>query len=101
MKRIVVRYKTKPDQADENARLIENVFAELRKKAPPGVRYVALRLDDGTFLHFAAVENDAEPNPIPQLDAFGAFTKDIAERCIEQPKSASATVVGNYRMIDE
>ena len=101
MKRIVVRYKTKPDQADENARLIENVFAELRKKAPPGVRYVALRFDDGTFLHFAAVENDAEPNPIPQLDAFGAFTKDIAERCIEQPLSASATVVGNYRMIDE
>jgi hypothetical protein len=41
MKRTVVRYKTKPEQAEENARLIEKVFQELRTRAPDGVRYLA------------------------------------------------------------
>jgi hypothetical protein len=47
------------------------------------------------------VEDDTGDNPIPKLDAFKAFTKDIAARCQEQPQSASASVVGNYGMIDE
>ena len=44
MKRMLVRYKTKPESADENQRLIENVFAELRAKVPAGVHYAVLRL---------------------------------------------------------
>jgi len=92
MKRIVVRYKTKPEQASENARLIEQVFRELRAKAPDGVRYLALRLADGTFVHF--VEADDGPSLIPQLEAFQSFQKGIKERCIELPQSSEATVVG-------
>ena len=38
MKRTVVRYKAKPEMAQENQRLIENVFAELHAKSPDGVR---------------------------------------------------------------
>src|SRR5258708_35960518 len=53
MKRTVVRYKTKPEKAEENARLIEKVFQELRAKAPNGVRYLALKLADGSFIHFS------------------------------------------------
>ena len=101
MKRTVVRYKVKPDQVEENARLVKNVFAELKSKAPDGVHYMTLNLNDGTFVHFATVEDDTGDNPIPQLEAFKAFTKDIAARCLEQPQSASASVVGNYGMIDE
>jgi hypothetical protein len=101
MKRLVVRYKIKPEQVEENARLIENVFAELRTKAPDDVRYVTLKLSDGTFVHFATVDNDTGGNPITELDAFKAFSKTIAERCVDLPQSAAATVVGNYRMINE
>ena len=79
--------------------MIKNVFAELQAKAPEGVHYMTLSLSDGTFVHFATVEETVGDNPIPKLDAFKAFTKDIAARCVEQ--SASASVVGNYRMIDE
>ena len=99
MKRTVVRYKVKPDRVEENVRLVKDVFAELQAKAPQGVHYMTLNLGDGTFVHFATSESD--DNPIPKLDAFKAFTKDIAGRCIEQPQSAAATVVGNYRMIGE
>jgi hypothetical protein len=46
MKRTLVRYKGRPEHAPENQRLIERVFEELRRKAPEGVRYLALRLGD-------------------------------------------------------
>jgi hypothetical protein len=99
MKRILVRYKAKPEEAQTNQRLIEKVFDELRAKSPAGVRYLALRLGDGSFVHFAMTEDGAPP--IPGLEAFGAFQSGIKERCLEPPQSAEATVVGNYRMLQE
>jgi hypothetical protein len=53
MKHTVVRYKTKPDTAQENEHLIKAVFEELRAKSPSDIRYLALRLNDGTFIHSA------------------------------------------------
>jgi len=44
MKRTLIRYKTKPDLAQENQRLIESVFAELEAKSPDGVRYLVFAL---------------------------------------------------------
>jgi len=99
MKRTVVRYKTKPEKAEENARLIEKVFQELRAKSPDGVRYLALKLADGSFIHFSTAEGDA--SPIPKLEAFQSFRKDIEERCIEPPQPSDVTIVGNYRMLGE
>lgn len=98
MKLTLVRYKTKPEAVQENARLIEKVFQELSATSPPGVRYVSLSLGDGTFVHFSAVE-ESGPNPIPQLAAFKAFQSSIKERCIEPPNVSEATIVGDYRML--
>ena len=99
MKRTLVRYKTNPGSTEENQRLIEKVFEELRAKAPAGVRYLALRLADGTFVHFAETEDGAAP--IPALAAFRQFQSGIQQRCAEPPQAADAVVVGNYRMLDE
>jgi len=99
VKRTLVRYKTKPEKAQENERLIEQVFQELRAKSPEGVRYLALKLDDGSFVHF--VETDDGANPIPALEAFRSFQSGIKERCVEPPQAGDATVVGNYRMLSE
>jgi radical SAM superfamily enzyme with C-terminal helix-hairpin-helix motif len=98
MKLTLVRYKTKPEAVQDNARLIEKVFQELSAKSPAGIRYVSLSLGDGNFVHFSAVEN-GEPNPIPKLAAFQTFQSGIKERCIEPPKVSEATVVGDYRML--
>jgi hypothetical protein len=99
MKRTVVRYKAKPERVEENQRLIEQVFQELRAKSPAGMRYLALKLGDGTFVHFAAVESgDAS---ITSLEAICSFRSGINERCIEPPQAADATIVGNYRMLGE
>lgn len=98
MKTTHVRYTAKPEAADENQRLIEQVFEALRAKSPD-VRYMVLRLGDGTFVHVAMSDGDG-PNPLTQLDAFRAFQSGVKERCLEPPKVSEATVVGHYRMLD-
>jgi hypothetical protein len=99
MKRIVVRYKTKPDQADENACLIENVFKELNQCAPAGLRYAALRLADGvSFIHVASVETPDGTNPVTGIAAFKTFQAGIKDRCVEPPQASDVTVVGDYRL---
>lgn len=101
MKQTLVRYKIKPEEEQDNVLLIEDVFRELKAKAPKGVRYMCLRLNDATFVHFAAVESGGGVHPITSLDAFRAFQSGIKERCTELPQSGDATIVGNYRMIGE
>ena len=101
MKRTLVRYRIKPEHVADNARLIGRVFEELKTKAPDTARYMVLQLGDGTFVHFAAVENADGPHPVTSLEAFRAFQSGIKERCMELPQSGEPTIVGNYRMIDE
>jgi len=98
MPSVVVRYRPKPDRADENQRLVEAVFEELAAADPGGVRYATLRLADGTFVHIADVESD--PNPLSGIAAFAEFQKDIGDRCVpgETPDPQPATVVGSYRL---
>ncbi len=99
MTRTVVRYRAKPEAADENERLIKGVFDDLAAQAPAGVRYLVLRLADGSFIHIVTVETDDGASPIPKLPAFQAFQTGIRDRCAEPPQSAAATIVGNYRML--
>lgn len=59
----VIRYRTKLDSADENAKLIEAVFAELAEQEVLDIKYEVLRLEDGvTFVHIATL--DSEKNPL-------------------------------------
>jgi hypothetical protein len=96
----VIRYRTKPESADENERLIRGVFAELAKQNPEGLRYGAFRLDDGvSFLHVAVLDGDE--NPLTTSAAFGEFQSGIKDRCAEGPIPADATVVGSYRLLPE
>jgi hypothetical protein len=99
-KSVIVRYKTKPDQADENQRLIEQVFAELIRVDPGGIRYASFRLADGvSFVHVATSETADGSNPLLQIKAFSEFSNDIAARCDEPPLPHDATMVGSYRYL--
>jgi hypothetical protein len=91
----MIRYRTHPHHADENQRLIEGVFAELAEQRPPGVHYVALRLDDGvSFVHIVAI--DGEENPLPAMAAFQKFQAGLGERVAEGPSPVDADEVGSY-----
>src|SRR5471032_731282 len=71
MQPIVIRYNTKPEGAQPNAQLIENVFVELERAHPANVRYLVLRLSDGVFIHIVAY--DGEPEGLTGLPAFVRF----------------------------
>jgi hypothetical protein len=94
----MIRYKTKPEAADENQRLIEGVFRELNEKAPPGVKYSALRLDGGVFVHLVEIEQNSD-NLLAQLEAFAAFQRGIRERCLEGPVRSTTQIIGNFGML--
>jgi hypothetical protein len=100
MKRTLIRYKARPELADRNAELIAAVFAELKDARPEGVRYLSLRLDDDSFVHF--VESDAADGTsvLPKLSSFQAFQEGIRDRCIEPPLVRGVVIVGNYRMLE-
>ena len=100
MRRTVIRYKAKPDMADRNAELVAAVFAELKAAQPEGLRYMSLRLEDDTFIHVVETADNGA-SPLPKLAAFAAFQSGIRERCVEPPLPKGATVVGNYRMLEE
>ncbi len=93
---VIVRYRTREDTAEENQRLVEQVFAELEQSAPDGVRYASFRMADGvTFVHVAHM--DGPDNPLAELAAFREFQSTIGDRCAEPPSPQGATVVGAYR----
>ena len=93
-KTVVVRYRTRPEAADENARLVEGVFGALAKAGPRDFRYATYRLADGvTFVHVA---RHGEENPLATLPEFAEFQRELAQRCVEGPAPSEATVVGSY-----
>jgi hypothetical protein len=98
MKTIVVRYQAKAEQADENQRLIEAVFAELEEQEPEGFTYKVFRLEDGvSFIHVVIEHDIEEPDSLQAVPAFQAFVAGIADRCDVAPVATGATVVGGYR----
>lgn len=96
MRQIMVQYTTRPDQAEENARLIRAVFESLRQTAPAGITYASYRLDDGvTFVHVASIDDPAN-NPLQSLPAFKAFTAGVKDRCDVAPVTSVLHEVGSY-----
>ncbi len=92
----MVRYTTRADQAEENARLIREVFESLQKTAPGGITYAAYRLEDGvSFVHIASIDDPAT-NPLQSLAAFKAFTAGVKDRCDVAPVNAVLHEVGSY-----
>lgn len=91
MSSVVIRYRTKPEAADENQRLIEKVFAELATEAPAGLTYSSFRLTDGvTFVHVVDGEG------LPDLPAFQEFQRTITARLAIGPDREEATLIGAY-----
>ncbi len=91
----VIRYTTKPERAEENASLIQEVFGELAATRPAGLRYDAYRLDDGvSFMH--VVEIEGPDNPLAGMASFAAFQAGIEERCSDGPTPTEAGAVGSY-----
>jgi hypothetical protein len=95
-KSVVVRYRTRPDAAEENVRLIEQVFMALAAAAPVDFHYATYQLADGvSFVHVATLDAGAD-NPLATLAEFAEFQREIGQRVDEGPVPSDATMVGSY-----
>ena len=102
MKRVIVRYRVKPERAAENRELIEKVYAELHQTNPAGLRYATFRGRDGvTHVHIASIETENGDNPLSKSPAFAAFTADIQARCDEPPMTIELDEIGSYRFFGQ
>ena len=93
----VIRYRTKPEHADENERLVRGVFAELAEENPAGLRYATFRLDDGvSFVHVAVTDGDENPlDVVPGLRGLPGRHRRALRR---GPDPGGATVIGTLRL---
>lgn len=97
MKQILATYTTKRESAEENARLVSDVFSELHERSPEGLPYFVLRRNDGTFLHLFRQEDGAPA--LSEFEAFRTFQKTIGERCRDRPATTDVIVVGSYGVV--
>jgi hypothetical protein len=98
VKRVVVQYKVKPDQVAANEQLVRDVYEELARVQPEGLRYGTFKLPDGvSFMHLAV--HGAE-NPLQQIEAFQRFQQGIRERCDEPPAVTELEAIGTYRFME-
>jgi hypothetical protein len=98
MKRVMVRYKVKPDRATENEELVRAVYDELHRTDPPGFRYATFQLDDGvSFVHVASIETEDGRSPLSDVKAFKRFQENIGERCDEAPVATELREIGLFR----
>jgi hypothetical protein len=96
MSRVMVRYKVKPERAEENVALVRAVYEELDRTKPAGLRYATFHLDDGiSFVHIAEAEEGE--NPLREVKAFQEFQRDVAARCAEPPVVSELHEVGSFR----
>ena len=96
MRAIKVEYTVKPEYVATNKANIQKVMDELRALGDVGVLYSAYVKEDGcSFVHFAIYKNPDEPNLIPTLKSFQAFSKQLKEEgLMAPPQSLNLSMVG-------
>ena len=94
-----IRYRTHPERAEANQRLVEAVFKELEARSPEGLRYLVLRTADGAFFHLVAFDDGGNTSALTTLPAFQEFQRELRSRCVEPPEPVEVTVVANHRML--
>jgi hypothetical protein len=102
MRRAIVRYRVKPECAEENKALVEKVYAELSQTRPAGLRYATFRAADGvTHFHVVTVDTPDGVNPLPSLPAFIAFQANLPARVEEPPVAVELEELGSYNFFSE
>ncbi len=92
----MVRYRVRPDHADENVAKVEAVYRELARDRPDALHYVTFRLPDGVSFMHIVFETDEPGSILGKTAAFKAFVTDIESRCDEPPVVTEIGVVGSY-----
>ena len=95
-------YQVRPEALDEHVSLIRAVFDELSSKRPANLEYKVLCLDDGvSFVHVSTADTSDGANPLPELESFRQFGKELPDRVATQPNPTAANIIGSYQPTGE
>ena len=94
----MIRYKVRQGRAAENETLVKAVYAQLDRERPEGLHYATFKLPDGVSFMHIVVDTDEPGRILNKLEAFQAFSAEIADRCDEPPVATEITVVGSYNL---
>ncbi|NNE30333.1 MAG: hypothetical protein HKN16_11900 [Saprospiraceae bacterium] len=90
MKAVQVRYKVKPEYAEQNKANIQAVMQSLKENPVPGLYYAAYNLEDGqTFVHVNLAKDEETLKKINDLAAFLNFRKGLKESGPIEPPQAT------------
>jgi hypothetical protein len=92
----MIRYKVRPDRADENEGLVKAVYEQLHREQPESLHYATFKLPDGVSFMHVVFETDQPGRILNDMAAFKAFVTDIESRCEEPPVATELTIVGSY-----
>jgi hypothetical protein len=93
MTNVIVTYTVKPGRAEENAALVEAVFAELEREQPEHFRYASFR-DGDSFTHVASYADGT--NPFAEVAAFREFRSTLDDRTAAPLVRREVEKVGAY-----
>ncbi|MFL6071265.1 MAG: hypothetical protein ACJ72Y_08270 [Actinomycetes bacterium] len=95
---VVVSYQVQPEFYDEHVALIQGIFQQLQEERPSDLEYKVVCLEDGvSFVHVSTADTDDLSNPLPKLEAFQQFAKDLGSRVATSPEPKSAQIIGSYQ----
>lgn len=93
---VMIRYKLRPDQVEQNLELLSAYFEELRSVRPDGLREMVYRLDDGVSIVQFVETGEHGPGPLPHLKAFQRYRSTLDARCDEPPVLTVLHELGSY-----
>ena len=92
----MIRYKVRPDRADENESLVKAVYEQLNRERPDSLRYATFKLPDGvSFMHLVFETDRGRADPERDGRLYGLRHR-IASRCDEPPVVTELSLVGSY-----
>ena len=102
MKRVMVRYRVKPDQVEANEALVRAVFEELERERPGGFGYATFKLDDGvSFVHIVDERDDDEREFAGRREGVREVPRGHPRPLRRTPgRDRSCNEVGSFRFFD-
>jgi hypothetical protein len=94
----MIRYKVRPDRAEDNESLVKAVYEQLNQERPEGLHYATFKLPDGVSFMHIVIDSDQPGRILDEVAAFKAFVADIESRCDEPPVATELTTVGSYNV---
>jgi hypothetical protein len=94
----IVRYKVRPDRAEENETLVRAVYEQLNRERPEGLHYATFRLPDGVSFMHIVIDTDQPGRILGNVAAFKAFSAEVDSRCEEPPVATELTLIGSYNV---